>query len=575
MSTLVAVLTVPERTPRPIHTVTVSARQRQPISRNEVTQILQREKGKAAKLPRATGVPSALAPAAAAAPPLKPEGEFGFAPYWTLDQATTFDVAELSTIAYFSLDVNSDGTISQSGTGWDGYQSQAFADLVNRAHGAGDRVVLTVSCFSQPALDALTSSPAAATTLARGVVADIAAKHLDGVNLDLEGVGPTDQAGLTALVSTVAQAVRAFDPHDQVTMDTYASSAGDPRGFFDIPALSHVVDGFFVMDYDLNFDGAPTQGSPLTSVEFPDALAAAQYAAAVPSRMVILGASFFGYEWPTSNGTLDASASGPSSPVSYTQAVSSGPLYWDRVTQTAWSSFERGGQWYETYFEDPESIYLLSELARHYGFGTGVWALGMEGGDPRMLAAADDVTPGTGTGPTGPSWTPSSKTRSPALAAGASSGSGPGKGGHSTGKKSAGRSSSAATTAAPPTTTASTTTTTTVPEPQSTTTTAPPPTTTTGSTAYQYSGVVDSRTVALEKVADSAVPSGTPALVGTVSTFRTNDPAMACLEKTPAPMDVWKYAGSADDFATARAPNCATATFEFPASDIPTQAMSL
>ena len=39
-------------------------------------------------------------------------------------------------------------------------------DLVNRAHAAGDRVVLTVNCFDQTALDHLTADPTAQATLA-------------------------------------------------------------------------------------------------------------------------------------------------------------------------------------------------------------------------------------------------------------------------------------------------------------------------------------------------------------------------------------------------------------------------
>ena len=43
--------------------------------------------------------------------------------------------------------------------------------------------------------------------LAAAVVSAVQAKNLDGVNLDFEGVGSADQAGLTALVGTVAAAV--------------------------------------------------------------------------------------------------------------------------------------------------------------------------------------------------------------------------------------------------------------------------------------------------------------------------------------------------------------------------------
>ena len=89
-----------------------------------------------------------------------------------------------------------DATVQQSGPGWVGYQSQALADLVTRAHAAGDRVVLTASCFDQSALDKMAADPTAGARLAAALVQLVAAKNLDGVNLDFEGKGSKDQAGL-------------------------------------------------------------------------------------------------------------------------------------------------------------------------------------------------------------------------------------------------------------------------------------------------------------------------------------------------------------------------------------------
>ena len=240
-------------------------------------------------------VPPAPAPASvAAADPLAPHEVFGFAPYWSLDQSAGFNVAGLTTLAYFSVGINANGSLNESGPGWNGYESQALSTLITRAHAAGKRVVLTVNDFDQHSLDALTSNPAAATTLSKALVGAIGAKSLDGVNLDLEGAGSADQAGLTALVTTVSDTLHFINPHWQVTMDTYASSAGDPGGFYDIPALAGVVDAFFVMEYSPNVAAPAQAASPLTSSLFSDLSTAAQYAAAVPAGKVILGTPLFG-----------------------------------------------------------------------------------------------------------------------------------------------------------------------------------------------------------------------------------------------------------------------------------------
>ena len=258
------------------------------------------------QLPAATTAPAAAPASVADQPPLAARENFAFAPYWTLTQSPLFDLTGLSTLDYFAVGVNPDGSLDESGPGWDGFESQDLSDLITRAHEAGERVVLTVNDFDQGSLDTLTSSPTAAATLSSALIPLLQAKSLDGVNFDFEGDGSGDQAGLTSLIQAVSGALRAADPHWQITMDTYASSAGDADGFYDIPALAPFVDAFFVMDYELNLAGAPSGASPLTSGAFSSLTTLKQYTSVVPASKVILGLPFFGIDWPTDNGTMAA-----------------------------------------------------------------------------------------------------------------------------------------------------------------------------------------------------------------------------------------------------------------------------
>ena len=145
----------------------------------------------------------------------------------------------------------------------------------------------------------------------------MAAKNLDGVNIDFEGKGSKDQAGLDTLMAAVSSAVHQADPHWQVTMDTYASSAGDPSGFYDIRGLAPSVDAFFVMAYDMNNRSTPSATAPLTGAGFTDLDAVQQYAAAVPPSKVILGVPYYGYDWPTGGPGLGDPATGPPTPLGY------------------------------------------------------------------------------------------------------------------------------------------------------------------------------------------------------------------------------------------------------------------
>ena len=355
-------------------------------------------------LPAATATPAPAPPSLAASPALQPHEIFGYAPYWTLPQSAGFDVKDLTTLAYFSVDANGDGTLDESGSGWNGYESQDLANLVTRSHAAGDRVVLTVTCFSQAALDAITSDPNAGARLSAALVAAVSAKNLDGVNFDFEGEGSGDRRGLTALITQVSSALHAADSHWQVTMATYASAAGDSAGFYDVAALAPALDGFFVMAYDMNDRVTPSATAPLTGGGFNDTQALQQFTAVMPPQKVILGVPFYGYDWPTTDGTRTAQPTGGESPLSDGVIAASGhPTYWDPATQTPWTSYQVGSQWHETFFDDPTSLALKAQLANafHIG-GMGIWALGMDGNDPAMLAALLGNAPAVKNYQTGP-----------------------------------------------------------------------------------------------------------------------------------------------------------------------------
>jgi len=506
----------------------------------------------AVSLPVTTDPPGAAPPSLAGAPPLRPHEVFGFAPYWTLDQSAGFNVGQLSTIAYFSIDVNPDGTLSESGPGWNGFQSQDLSNLITRAHAAGDRVVLTVTCFEQSALDQLTSSTSAPSTLATALIGAIRAKNLDGVNLDFEGSGSADQTGLTRLVTQVSTAVHGVNPHYQVTMDTYASSAGDSSGFYNIRALAPAVDGFFVMEYQLNLQSGGSAVSPLTSTMFSDRTAVDQYLAAAPASKVILGLPYFGIDWPTTDGTITARATGPATQLSYQQIVSSGhPLYWDPTTDTAWTSYEVGTQWHETFFEDPTSLYDATQLADANNLaGVGIWALGMDGNDPSMLSALLGFSPAVKDGGVGPQVTSQSAPAVPTTSTWSTTTTGV----PATTSVSASGAPSSTTSSVPVTTVPSST------VPSTTTTTS---TTTTSQPTPVYSGDWNGQMVDLTLWSHGTPPdAGAP--VGQLSGYTTNDPTMSCLMSGPN-LNVEPIVGHTDEFLVVAAVpgDCVNAVFTF------------
>ncbi|MGD0392305.1 MAG: glycosyl hydrolase family 18 protein [Acidimicrobiales bacterium] len=466
------------------------------------------QEGRGVHLAAATTKPKPAPPSLAKSPPLQSHEIFGYAPYWTLPLSSGFDVKDLTTLAYFSVDANPNGTLDESGPGWNGYESQDLVNLVNRSHAAGDRVVLTVTDFSQSSLNAITSDPNAGARLSAALVSAVAAKNLDGVNFDFEGEGSGDQRGLTRLITQVSKALHAANPHWQVTMAVYASSASDSGGFYNIAALAPAVDGFFVMAYEMNNSQVSSATAPLVGGGYTPTESLQQFTAVVSPQKVILGVPFYGYDWPTSSGTLTAHATGGNTPLSDAVIASSGhPTYWDPATDSSWTSYKVGTQWHETFFDNPTSLALRARVANSFHIaGLGIWALGMDGNNPAMMAALLGNAPAVKDYQTGPT----------------------------------------------------TLTTTAAPGSPTTSTPGPP------GANYVTTGVWKGSAVSLTAIVTPA-SEGTPQYLGTLSQLTTNDPALACLE-TGTPLSVWSFSTlpGVDVVVASQPQDCAAATWTFP-----------
>jgi len=345
---------------------------------------------KVVQLHAATAPPVAEPAALTQSPTVKPHEVFSFLPYWTLADVAASSLADASTVAYFSLDVNADGSVDRSGPGWEGFTSAELVNAVNQAHSDGDRVVLSVTCFSQASLDAITHSSTAATRLASDLSSLVAGEQMDGVNFDFEGIGSADRAGLVSLISEATARLRQVDPHWQITIDTYASAV-DGGGFFDAQALAPVVDAIFVMAYDMNDRNTPSPTAPLTGPGYTDDSVVSSWSSQIPADKVILGIPFYGYAWPTAGPALGAAATGSEFPLSYSQIETSGhPVYWDSMTDNPWTSWQSDSQWYQAFFDDSTSIAMKASAASADGLlGVGIWALGMQGSDAAVLTAIE------------------------------------------------------------------------------------------------------------------------------------------------------------------------------------------
>jgi spore germination protein YaaH len=374
--------------------------------------------------PAHTYAPTAAAASAAApvsgAMSLKRE-VFGFALASSLGDPNfgypSWNFSALSTVAFFGLHIDGNGAIVGD-SGWSVWNSSTLTSLLSTAHAANTKVVLTIILQDfQPGTPTMCAGLANRATTVAQAVAQVNAKHVDGINVDYEGLNGTCSNGQTSqsMLTDFARQLRSAMPSPAyLSFDTYASSAVDTLGFFDIAGLNAYVDSFFVMAYDLEYSNwrrSPTScvsfclgpTAPLSGYYYNDTSSASQYAAVVGASKVLLGVPYYGRKACVGGGVPNAYPIGAVTADTYLDAsseatdpaVTSGSYAVHRDANDP-AGQERWDSWYnaslgctrELYWDDATSLGLKYDLVNRAGLrGVGIWNLNYGGGAPELWSA--------------------------------------------------------------------------------------------------------------------------------------------------------------------------------------------
>jgi spore germination protein YaaH len=324
---------------------------------------------------------------------------------------TTWNFNLLTDVAYFGIHVNPDGTLVQNDSGWAVWQSSVASNFINAAHASGVRVLLTLMFLPAAGQNA---------TLCQGLdngqttITQAAAqlKGADGIDIDYEGSSITCPDGVTLRTKVVqfAQRVRAANL-GYLVIDTYASSAEDGGGFFDISSLSASVDAMFVMAYGLEANNgpcglcmgptSPLDGS-LPNYTWNVTRAATDYAHW--AGQTILGFPYYGVAGctqpnpPANAPVLSPGAKYTASGYTVFSTLASNPSVsslseqrdaMDPSGQEMWGSYFNSDPtlncWREAYWDDALSLGNKYNLVNQRGFrGAGIFTLDFGGGSPEL-----------------------------------------------------------------------------------------------------------------------------------------------------------------------------------------------
>ena len=179
----------------------------------------------------------------------------GYLPYWEVGKAT-LHLDQLTILAYFAAAVGSDGSLTDTHH----WGTSTMTKLVDEAHAAGVKVVLTATNFDKAQIHAILANPQPAID---GLVKAVKAQGGDGVNIDFEGLQVADKAAMVTFMGKLKKAMDAALGESHVTA---ASPAVDWSGAWDFDAIEEACDGFMIMGYDYHWSGGqPGPVSPLVS----------------------------------------------------------------------------------------------------------------------------------------------------------------------------------------------------------------------------------------------------------------------------------------------------------------------
>jgi glycosyl hydrolase family 18 (putative chitinase) len=329
---------------------------------------------------------------------------YGYLPYWRLNAATAgqLDYDLLSTIAFFGLGIKATGDLDMAWRGSVAYMSADAVAVTNAAHAKGVRVVPTFQLFDSGNLTKMKAFLGSLSAQNRfiGQALDLMARRsADGANFDFE---PMPASLTPQYLSFLARFNTAMDARFPKATLVNASSAGAPPSL--ITGLVPIVDRQFVMTYNYRWTGSTVTGSiaPLDHAARNVKIHMKRFMAYAPKASLILGVPYYGYDWPvtstSANATVraDKSKYGAVKSVTYASArdfLAAHPevvrLYDEPEGSSYYTYWDTSHATYrQVYFEDERSAAAKYEYTITTGFaGVGIWTLGNDAGYGEMWDA--------------------------------------------------------------------------------------------------------------------------------------------------------------------------------------------
>lgn len=312
---------------------------------------------------------------------------FGWYPNWEGDLYKNLNYSLLTTIAYFSYEVDPSTGNPTTIYDWE------TTPLIDSAKANDVKVLLTVTNFGQSNNKAFLNNDKAIKNLITQLKVLLKKRGANGVCLDFEGVGGNQKAAYAKFISLLSQELKK-ENSDYLIYMTVPSV--DWAKSLDFETLIPVVDQFVIMGYgyygstsSVAGPVAPSESGKIwepynltTSIDY-------YLANAVPSSKLIMALPYYGVMWDTKSGDKGAKVEKfiGNRTYDYIKTKVEGkvaPVQYDTVSYTAWCSYvldDDDTHYRQCWFDNDSTLTVKLNLIKYKKLkGMGIWALGYDKG---------------------------------------------------------------------------------------------------------------------------------------------------------------------------------------------------
>ena len=313
----------------------------------------------------------------------------GFFPYWMLPKEDQVNLATLTSVSLFGLEVDGKGNIITGSAdedvsgGWAMWKDPKLDDFIKRAKAQNINVYLTIKCFDSGNIESIAQSDDAQKNLIANAMYLVNSKDLDGINIDFEYLGvPTDavRSGFTRFITNLNAELKRQIPNAVLTVDTYLVS-GSEKDLFDIPVVAQNSDAFVIMGYDMHTPlGGPgpvsAMGGDTNIVGYVQ-----NYLEQVDASKLILAVPYYGYDWPENVASPSADMVKILPYAEIADQSQNLQLKWDDTSETpSFTYTDDTGQARIVHFDNVRSLGIKYDFINRKNLkGVGIWALGYDG----------------------------------------------------------------------------------------------------------------------------------------------------------------------------------------------------